>query len=75
LINFIQDLLRWHEPNFLTQWGIDNLVSEANAYWEKLKHAPDVAAMKMRRRSTEVSMLDYNAGLGATVCVQFIAER
>jgi SAM-dependent MidA family methyltransferase len=41
------------QAEFLKQWGIDDLVSEGNAYWENMKHAPDVAAMKMRSRSTE----------------------
>ncbi len=45
------------QADFLTQWGINNLVTEGNVYWESMKHAPDVAAMKMRSRSTEASIL------------------
>ena len=52
------------QANFLTQWGINNLVSEGNAYWESMKHAPDVAAMKMRSRSNEATSLTDSSGLG-----------
>ena len=47
------------QADFLKQWDIDELVTEGNAYWENMKHAPDVAAMKMRSRSTEeISITD-----------------
>ena len=47
------------------QWGIDELVIEGTTYWENMKHAPDVAAMKMRSRSTEAKSLTDSSGLGA----------
>ena len=53
-----------NQIDFLKQWGIDDLVSEGNAYWESIKHAPDVAAMKMRSRSTEAKSLTDSLGLG-----------
>ena len=47
------------QADFLKQWGIDELVNEGTTYWENIKHAPDVAAMKMRSRSTEeISITD-----------------
>ena len=52
------------QADFLKQWVIDDLVSEGNAYWENMKHAPDVAAMKMRSRSTEAKLLTDQASLG-----------
>ncbi len=52
------------QADFLNQWGIDDLVSEGNAYWENMKHAPDVAAMKMRSRSSEAAALRDSSGLG-----------
>ena len=53
------------QADFLTQWGIDELVREGSDYWENMKHAPDVAAMKMRSRFTEAkSLIDQN-GLAA----------
>ena len=53
------------QADFLTQWGIDELVSEGNVYWESMKQAPDVAAMKMRSRSTEAKSLIDQTSLGA----------
>ena len=52
------------QTDFLKQWGIDELVSEGNVYWESMKHAPDVAAMKMRSRSNEATSLTDSSGLG-----------
>ena len=52
------------QAEFLKQWGIDDLVSEGNAYWESMKNAPDVAAMKMRSRSAEAKSLIDPTGLG-----------
>ena len=45
------------QADFLKQWGIDELVREGADYWENMKHAPDISAMKMRSRSTEASTL------------------
>ena len=52
------------QADFLQQWGIDELVHEGTEYWEKLKHAPDVSAMKMRSRSAEAKSLSDPFGLG-----------
>ena len=52
------------QADFLKQWGIDELVSEGTAYWENMKHAPDVAAMKMRSRSNEATFIANPSGLG-----------
>ena len=52
------------QADFLTQWGIDELVREGTEYWESMKNAPDVAAMKMRSRSTEVISHTDSSGLG-----------
>ena len=35
------------QAEFLRKWGIDDLVREGSDYWESMRHAPDVAAMKM----------------------------
>ena len=53
------------QVDFLTQWGIDELVREGSDYWESMKHAPDVAAMKMRSRIAEAKSLTDQTGLGA----------
>jgi hypothetical protein len=52
------------QADFLAQWGINDLVREGFDYWESMKHAPDVAAMKMRSRSTEARSLIDQTGLG-----------
>jgi hypothetical protein len=52
------------QADFLERWGINELVNEGNAYWENLRHAPDIAAIKMRSRSTEAKLLTDQASLG-----------
>ena len=52
------------QADFLTQWGINDLVREGSDYWESMKNAPDIAAMKMRSRSSEAISLTDSLGLG-----------
>jgi len=52
------------QADFLMQWGTDELVREGSDYWESMKNAPDVAAMKMRSRATEAKSLTDQSGLG-----------
>jgi SAM-dependent MidA family methyltransferase len=57
------------QSDFLKQWGIEELVNEGNAYWGNMKHAPDVAAMKMRSRSSEaISLTDFFGHGAFEVC-------
>ena len=51
------------QADFLNLWGINELVHEGTAYWESMKTAPDVAAMKMRSRSAEASLLKSDLGM------------
>jgi hypothetical protein len=53
------------QADFLKQWGINDLVREGSDYWESMKNAPDVAAMKMRSRSTEAKSITDSSGLGS----------
>jgi SAM-dependent MidA family methyltransferase len=53
------------QADFLAQWGISDLVREGSDYWESMKNEPDVAAMKMRSRSTEAKSLSDSLGLGS----------
>jgi SAM-dependent MidA family methyltransferase len=53
------------QSEWLHEWGIDELVSEGNEYWEKHKSAPDLATMKMRSRANEAQALTSQDGLGA----------
>jgi hypothetical protein len=62
------------QADFLAQWGINELVSEGTDHWESMKNAPDVAAMKMRSRSTEMVLLTDINGLGS-FCVLSIDAR
>ena len=52
------------QADFLQHWGIDDLIHEGATYWENMKHAPDVVAMKMRSRSSEAKSLTDHSGLG-----------
>ena len=52
------------QTEFLMQWGVNDLVREGSDYWESMKTAPDVAAMKMRSRATEAKSLVDQSGLG-----------
>ena len=60
------------QSDFLQQWGIDDLVHEGAAYWENMEHAPDVAAMKMRSRSTEAKLLKDSSSLGSFDCITWL---
>ena len=60
---------------FLKQWGIDELVREGNAYWENMKTAPDVAAMKMRSRVSESEALCDSVGLGSFEVIEWLKDR
>ena len=53
------------QAEWLQTWGISELVSEGDQYWEKHKSAPDVAALKMRSRASESLALMSQDGLGA----------
>jgi len=59
---------------FLQQWGIDELVREGNAYWENMKTAPDLAAMKMRSRISESEALCDSAGLGSFKVLEWFKD-
>jgi SAM-dependent MidA family methyltransferase len=52
------------QSDWLKHWGIEQLVDEGNQYWDEHKHAPNLAAMKMRSRSNELQALTSRGGLG-----------
>ena len=58
------------QADFLTQWGINDLVREGSDYWESMKNAPDMAAMKMRSRLSEAEALCHQTGLGTFSVLQ-----
>jgi hypothetical protein len=53
------------QAEWLQTWGISELVSEGDQYWEEHKYAPDVVALKMRSRVNEAQSLTSFDGLGA----------
>ena len=63
------------QSEFLMQWGINDLVREGTEYWESIKNAPDVVAMKMRSRSSEASALSDQQGLGSFISIQFQKDQ
>jgi SAM-dependent MidA family methyltransferase len=61
----VQALSVTQQSEWLHKWGIDELVSEGNKYWEEHKSVPDIYAMKMRSRANESQALTSQDGLGA----------
>ena len=59
------------QADFLKHWGINELVSEGTDYWESMKNAPDIAAMKMRSRSTEASLLKSDLGMANFTMIEW----
>ncbi len=57
LSNVLSGLSATSQAEWLQTWGIDELVTEGNQYWEIHKSAPDVAALKMRSRENEARIL------------------
>ena len=53
------------QADFLSRWGIAELVTEGDAYWAAHAHAPNLDAIRMRSRSTECAALTDPAGLGS----------
>jgi SAM-dependent MidA family methyltransferase len=57
LLNSLPGLSTRSQAEWLQTWGISELVSEGNQYWEEHKSSPDVAALKMRSRLSELNVL------------------
>jgi SAM-dependent MidA family methyltransferase len=64
LVRAVPGLLVTQQSEWLHKWGIDELVSEGDKYWEEHKSAPDIAALKMRSRAKEAQALTSQDGLG-----------
>jgi SAM-dependent MidA family methyltransferase len=65
LVKAVPELSVAQQSEWLHKWGIDELVSEGNKYWEEHKSVPDIYAMKMRSRANESQALTSQDGLGA----------
>ena len=64
LSNVLSGLSVTSQAEWLQTWGISELVSEGNRYWEEHKSAPQVSALKMRSRANESQALTSRGGLG-----------
>lgn len=65
LIRAIPSLSVDEQSKWLHRWGIDELVSEGNRYWEQHKSSPDISAIKMRSRAFEAQLITDTTGMGA----------
>ena len=70
LMEVVPGLSVTQQSEWLLRWGISELVSEGNEYWEDHKTTPDIAAMKMRSRTNEVKIISDVAGLGAFLVLE-----
>ena len=58
------------QAEWLQTWGINELVSEGTKYWEALKSAPDIYAIKMRSRANESIQLMSNQQMGQYLVIE-----
>ena len=70
LMKAVSGLFVTQQSEWLRRWGIFELVSEGNEYWEDHKTTPDIAAIKMRSRTNEVKIISDVAGLGAFLVLE-----
>lgn len=59
------------QAEFLTHWGIAELVAEGKDYWQHHAAAPDLAAIRMRSRVTEAEALLAPEGLGGWMAIRW----
>ena len=65
LLDELPDLLVVSQAEWLQAWGISELISEGNRYWEEHKYAPDLHAIKMRSRANELTLITDVEALGS----------
>ena len=59
------------QTDWLQQWGIQNLVDEGAKYWDQHKSSPDIYALKMLSRQSEVTTLLSGKGLGGFISMEW----
>jgi SAM-dependent MidA family methyltransferase len=74
LMKAVSGLFVTQQSEWLRRWGIDELVSEGNKYWEQNKSAPNVAAMKMRSRANEALQLTSETGIGSFSVIEIARQ-
>ncbi len=62
------------QAEFLTAWGLNELVEDGRSYWAEHAHAPDLKAMKMRSRVTEAPALIDPDGLGGWMAAVWLGQ-
>ena len=65
LMDAVPGLSVTKQSDWLQHWGIQELVSEGEKYWEQHKSSPDVFSLKMRSRGNEAHLIADSAGIGA----------
>ena len=71
LANAVPGISVTQQSEWLQTWGVDELVSEGNAYWEAHKSAPNTAAMKMRSRINDYRALNAMSEAGTYKVISF----
>ena len=61
------------QSQFLQRWGVDEMVAEGRAVWQRAVTNPDLAALRMRSRITEAEALLDPAGLGGFSVLEWAA--
>jgi SAM-dependent MidA family methyltransferase len=74
LANSFPQLTVSRQSEWLKHWGIEQLVDEGNQYWDAHKHAPNLAAMKMRSRQNESDALVSETSLGRFWVLQVVKQ-
>lgn len=59
------------QAEFLRRWGIDELVREGREHWRAHAARPDLMAIAMRSRISEVEALTDPTGLGSWIVVEY----
>jgi hypothetical protein len=59
------------QSDWLQHWGVQALVDEGARYWEQHKSSPDVYAVKLRSRQSEVTTLLSGKGLGGFISMEW----
>ena len=76
LMMAVPELSVTQQSEWLHEWGIDELVSEGNKYWEGHKSSPDIAALKMRSRAIEARILTkISADSFMTVSINLMNDK
>jgi SAM-dependent MidA family methyltransferase len=59
------------QAQFLSRWGVEELVDDGRLEWERAASAPDLHALRMRSRVREADSLLDLAGLGGFLALEW----